>query len=299
MLIKGIDVSTWQKNIDWNKVKKDGIKFAILRCGYGGSGEDAYFERNVKECDRVGIPWGAYYFSYAKSTADAEKELKNCLALLKGKKPSYPIYYDLEDEATTGKQSKSTILAMAKVFVNGIEKAGYWAGIYANLNWFNNRLTDAWYDGKAKWVAQYNSKCTYQKSYGMWQYSSSGKVNGISGNVDMNYCYVDYPTAIRGSQAAKTEKNETIKSQSIGGNEMTRGYFKEGDKNEGVYAYKQLLIALKKAGIITQSVDDNNIFGSGTTTATKQLQKAAKITQDGLAGSQTIRAAYVMLAKKI
>lgn len=296
MAIKGIDVSTWQKNIDWDKVKKDGIKFAILRCGYGSNGADAYFERNVQECDRAGIPWGAYYFSYARSTSDAEKELKNCLSLLKGKKPSYPIYYDLEDEATTGKQSKATILAMAKVFVNGIEKAGYWAGIYANLNWFNNRLTDSWYDSKAKWVAQYNSTCTYKKSYGMWQYSSSGKVNGINGNVDMNYCYVDYPTKINGGQ---TEKTETIKSQNIGGNEMTRGYFKEGDKNEGVYAYKQLLIALKKAGVITQGVDDNNIFGSGTVNATKQVQKAAKLTQDGLAGSQTIRAAYVMLEKKI
>ena len=90
-----------------------------------------------------------------------------------------------------------------------------------------------------------------------------------------------------------------IKSQSIGGNDMTRGYFKEGDKNEGVYAYKQLLIALKKAKIITQGVDDNNIFGAGTTTATKQVQKAAGITVDGLAGSQTIRACYVLLDRKI
>ena len=90
-----------------------------------------------------------------------------------------------------------------------------------------------------------------------------------------------------------------IKSQSIGGNDMTRGYFKEGDKNEGVYAYKQLLIALKKAKIITQGVDDNNIFGAGTATATKQVQKAAGITVDGLAGSQTIRACYVLLDRKI
>lgn len=109
-----------------------------------------------------------------------------------------------------------------------------------------------------------------------------------------NYLGVKMPTT-----TPKTEKTETIKSQDIRGNNMTRGYFKEGDKNEGVYAYKQLLIALKKAGIITQGVDDNNIFGSGTTAATKQLQKAAKLTQDGLAGSQTIRAAYVLLAKNL
>ena len=89
MAIKGIDVSYWQgENIDWNKVKADGVKFAILRCGYSLSGVDSTFERNVRECERVGIPWGAYYFSYAESTSEAEKELANCLKILKGKKPS-------------------------------------------------------------------------------------------------------------------------------------------------------------------------------------------------------------------
>lgn len=96
-----------------------------------------------------------------------------------------------------------------------------------------------------------------------------------------------------------TTQTETVKSQNIGGNEMTRGYFKEGDKNEGVYAYKQLLIALKKAGVITQGVDDNNIFGSGTNAATKQVQRAAKLEVDGLAGARTIRACYVLLTGKI
>lgn len=94
-------------------------------------------------------------------------------------------------------------------------------------------------------------------------------------------------------------KDTSSQNQGIGGNEMTRGYFKEGDKNEGVYAYKQLLIALKKAEIITQGVDDNNIFGSGTVNATKQVQRAAKLEVDGLAGARTIRACYVLLAGKI
>ena len=135
----------------------------------------------------------------------------------------------------------------------------------------------------------------------MWQYTSSDKVNGISGNIDMNYCYVDYPTKIKGgtTKPSETKPTETIKSQDIRGNDMTRGYFQKGDENEGVYAYKQLLIALKKAKIITQGVDDNNIFGDGTVIATKQVQKAAKIKQDGLAGSQTIRACYTLLAGKI
>lgn len=295
MATKGVDVSYWQKNIDWDKVKKAGIKFAIIRCGYGNGGVDSYFERNVRECERVGIPWGAYYFSYAESVDEAKKELENCLKLLKGKKPDYPVYYDLEDEATTGSQSNSTILSMAKVFVEGIEKAGYWAGIYANLNWFNTRLNDSWYDKKAKWVAQYNDVNTYKKPYGMWQFTSSGKVNGIDGSTDLNYAYVDYPSLIKG----KKPESDIPKSQNIGGNDMTRGYFQKGDANEGVYAYKQLLISLKKAKVISQGVDDNNIFGDGTVEATKQVQRAAKIEVDGLAGSRTIRACYVLLVGKI
>lgn len=310
MALKGIDVSYWNGMVDWNKVKAAGIKFAILRCGYSTTGKDSTFERNVKECEKVGIPWGAYLYSYAESVDEAKKELQNCLSSLKGKKPSYPIYYDLEDGPTTGKCSNSAILAMAKVFVEGLEKAGYWAGIYANLNWFTTKLTDSWYDKKAKWVAQYNDKCTYKKEYGMWQYTSDGKISGINGRFDMNWSYVDYQAKITGksntSSAPAQPKPSTpaqtgtsIKSQNIGGNDMTRGYFKKGDANEGVYAYKQLLIALKKAKIISQGVDDNNKFGDGTVEATKQVQRAAKITVDGLAGSQTIRACYVLLGKKL
>ena len=300
MATKGVDVSYWQKEIDWNKVKASGIKFAIIRCGYGNGGVDSYFERNVKECERVGIPWGAYYFSYAESVEEAKRELDNCLKLLKGKKPSYPVYYDLEDEATTGSQSNSTILKMAKVFVNGIEKAGYWAGIYANTNWFNTRLTDSWYDRKAKWVAQYNDKNTYKKSYGIWQYTSSGKVNGISGNVDMNYCYVDYPTKIKGGATTPATPSKPSKPTTavvkIEAPNLSE-YLEEGDKSLAVYAYKQQLALLKKKGIIAQGVDNNEIFGAGTKTATKQVQKAAKIEVDGLAGPQTIRACYVLASK--
>ena len=103
-----------------------------------------------------------------------------------------------------------------------------------------------------------------------------------------------------GTTTSVTKPTTTIKIDApseIGGNDMTRGYFKKGDRNEGVYAYKQLLIMLKRAGIITQGVDNNEIFGAGTKAATKQVQRAAGITVDGLAGPQTIRACYVLLAK--
>ena len=201
VLAKGIDVSVHQGIIDWQKVKNAGIDYAILRCGYGSditSQDDSQFARNIAECEKVGMPYGIYLYSYANSVAKAQSEAEHVLRLIGGHKPLYPIYYDLEDSAT-GQCSNALILEMAKIFVNTLEEKGYWVGIYANKHWNTSYLTDAWYNTKARWVAQYNSKCTYSGEYGMWQYSSKGRVDGIEGNVDMNYCYVDYPTLMKTS----------------------------------------------------------------------------------------------------
>ncbi len=202
VLAKGIDVSSHQGIIDWQKVKNAGIDYAILRCGYGGditAQDDSQFARNIAECEKVGMPYGIYLYSYANSVEKAKSEADHVLRLLGGHKPLYPIYYDLEDGGTTGKCSNALILEMAKAFVNTLEAKGYWVGIYANTYWNNTYLTDSWYNSKARWVAQYNSKCTYKGEYGMWQYTSKGRVDGIEGNVDMNYCYVDYPTLMKTS----------------------------------------------------------------------------------------------------
>ncbi len=281
--IKGIDVSQWQGKIDWAKVKGDGVKFAIIRCGYGAdktANDDTYFERNVSECERLGINWGVYLFSYANSIDKAKSELAHILRLLKGKKPKLPVFYDLEDASTTGKCSKATILSMAKIVVNGLEAAGYRAGVYANLNWFTNYLTDQWYSTKPVWIAQYNTKCTYSKKYSIWQHSSTGKVSGISGNVDMNYCYDDLASfSVSDSGFSSTE------------------YIKKGDKGMGVYFLKRALNALRDKGYTKHSTDDNDIFGAGTESALKDVQKAAGLTQDGRAGAKTIRAIIDLLRK--
>ena len=198
MRLRGIDVSHHQGVIDWNKVKSQ-IDYAILSIGYGdniSSQDDKQFHRNAKECTKLGIPFGVYIYSYATSTVQAKSEADHVLRLLKGYKLDYPVYYDLEDAGTTGKCSNKLIADMAEVFCNAIEKAGYWAGIYANTSWFNNKLTDSRFNKWVKWVAQYNTTCTYTDKHGMWQYASDGRVNGISSNVDMNYCYVDYPSLI-------------------------------------------------------------------------------------------------------
>lgn len=193
--IKVIDVSKHQGNINWDKVAGDGVVAAIIRCGYGddiASQDDSQWSRNVAEAKRVGIKIGAYLYSYATSVAHAQSEANHAIRLLKGIQLDYPVYYDLEDENTTGKCSQSVIGDIAEVFCNALSQAGYKVGIYANKYWFTSILTDPRFKKWDKWVAQYNSECTYSGEYQAWQYSSGGKVNGIVGNVDMSWFYKDY-----------------------------------------------------------------------------------------------------------
>ncbi len=215
MKLKGIDVSHHQGKIDWDKVKSQ-IDYAILSVGYGDnitSQDDKQFHRNAKECTRLGIPFGVYIYSYAASIVQAKSEADHVLRLIKGYKLDYPVYYDLEDAGTTGKCSNKLIADMAEVFCNAIGKAGYWAGIYANTSWFTNKLTDSRFNKWVKWVAQYNTTCTYKGKHDMWQYASDGRVNGISGNVDMNYCYVDYPSLINPKANVSKPQKPTIKEE--------------------------------------------------------------------------------------
>jgi GH25 family lysozyme M1 (1,4-beta-N-acetylmuramidase) len=191
ILTKGIDVSFANGAIEWEKVKGE-VDFAILRVGFGGdyvSQDDAQWQNNVKACEKYGIPYGVYLYSYATSIDKAISEAKHTLRLLNGRTLDMPVFYDLEEERIS-RLGNTKVLEIAKAFCNEIEKAGYQTGIYANKNWFENYLTDRWYDTKVKWLAQYNNSVTYKGKYDIWQYSSKGKVNGIKGNVDMNFCYI-------------------------------------------------------------------------------------------------------------
>ena len=194
---QGIDVSEHQGRIDWNAVKASGIDFAILRVGFGapswGGRVDYQFNRNISECERLGIPYGVYIYSYAFDNQQAADEASMVIDCLSGHNPRLPVYYDLEDKTIIADGRQSGIASRAQTFCNKISSAGYKPGIYANLNWFNNILTDPVFKSGSwdHWIAQYNSQCHYTASYSFWQYTSRGKVSGISGNVDMNYAYVD------------------------------------------------------------------------------------------------------------
>ena len=188
---RGIDVSNFQGTIDWSQVKAAGIEFAILKVGPVYGNPDSTFERNATECERLGIPYGVYYYSYARSVADANKEADRTLSWLGGHHPSLPIYYDLEDSyiLEDSNFSKDKLAQIAQTFCNRMEAVGFKAGIYANLNWFNNYLNSPSLSGYDHWVAQYNWRCDYAGSYSFWQYSSRGNVPGVNGSCDMNYCF--------------------------------------------------------------------------------------------------------------
>ena len=204
MKLKIIDVSAFQGKIDWEKVKGQ-IDGAILRCGYGGDypgQQDEQFERNAQECTRLGIPFGVYHYSYADTKEKAEGEAAHILRLIKPYKLSFPVYLDVEEEKDS---TRSFAKSACRIVGEKIEAAGYWFGVYANLNWWRNYLTGL--DEYTKWVAQYNESCDYS-GHDMWQYTSGGKISGISGNVDLNECYRDFPAILGGgTQNAQPEES--------------------------------------------------------------------------------------------
>ena len=193
----GIDVSCHNDKVDWTKIKESGIDFAIIRCGFGKdttSQDDSTFRYNINECKRLSIPYGVYIYSYALNTDDAISEASHVLRLIKGYEPKYGIWFDMEDadgyKKKNGMPSNDTLVDICDVFCKEIKKNGYnQVGIYANLDWWNNRLNSSKLDVYDKWVAQWGEKCTYGKKYVMWQYTSDGSADGIIGRVDMNYCY--------------------------------------------------------------------------------------------------------------
>ena len=208
--IKGIDVSQFQGNIDFDKVKKSGIEFVIIRAGYGRSAsqKDPYFEQNYSKAKKAGLKVGAYWYSYATSSDDAVLEAKACMSVIKGKTFEYPIWFDLEEGSQFAKGT-TFCSSLVKAFCGELEKNGYFTGLYMSRSYLQNYITSDIKNKYALWIAEYGSKCQYSGSYGMWQYSSTGKVNGINGNVDMDYSYVDYASVIKSKGKNGFKKTNT------------------------------------------------------------------------------------------
>ena len=189
----GIDVSVHQGVIDWARVKNSGkVDFVILRAGFGctATQKDKKFDYNYDGCIKNGIPVGAYWFSYAKTVDNAREEAKACLQVLNGRKLDYPVYFDFE-EASQLRTGKANVTAMAKVFCETIEAAGYKAGLYSMKSGLQNYMSDEMKQKYTVWVAHVNVPQTSYTGHDMWQYTWTGHIDGINGNVDCSYCYKD------------------------------------------------------------------------------------------------------------
>ena len=198
-MFHGIDISHWQGIIDFNQLKKTGVQFAIIKAGGSDKSfyKDSKFETYYSSCKNLGIPVGAYYFVGAccVSAIDGEADAKRFLQIIKDKKFEYPIYIYIE---TTQKNKKHGATDAVIAFCETLENAGYYAGIYASdISGFHDALQIERLNSYDKWVARYGKSPQYVKEYGMWQYSSKGKLNGINGNVDLDIAYLDYESIMK------------------------------------------------------------------------------------------------------
>lgn len=196
---KGVDVSEWQGKINWAQVKTAGVDFAILRCGYASTYPDKQWHNNVQGCLSSGMPFGVYLYSRATSPEEASKEADFVISQLKsegltGADLAFPVYFDMEDSKMVGKN----YAAIAQAFFDKLTAAGYPVGTYANLSWWNTRLTSPVFNKYSKWVAAYNTTIgltyapmsNFSEGNGVWQFSDYGSIPGISGRVDLNYTYM-------------------------------------------------------------------------------------------------------------
>lgn len=291
MAKKVIDVSEHQGKIDWEKVKGQ-IDGAILRCGYGmdqTNQDDDYWSRNLSECERLGIPIGVYLYSYADTEAKAKSELAHILRLIKGHKFQLPIFIDLEQSGTE-KMAKKT----AQIVCDGLKDAGYTPGIYANLNWWTNYLKGV--NGYRKWIAHYTSGSVdkYKNGYDGWQYSSKGKVSGISGNCDMNYWYADFgessgTSTPKPSTSKPASNKNTIKVDGWWGKDTTTRLQQIfGTTVDGVVSNQFSCYKAQNPGLDSGWEWQSN--PSGYSPLIKAIQKKVGAAQDGHIGPKTIKA---------
>lgn len=196
MAYKGIDVSVWQGDIDMNKVKASGFSFVIIRAGYGAGNKDKWFESNYKKAKAAGLHVGAYWYSYASSADGAKQEAQAFAGALSGKQLDYPVYIDIEEKSQLSR-GQTFCSNLITAFCTELERRGYFAGFYTPLSSLNTVVSESVRKRFTVWVAQWASKCSYSGAYGIWQCSSNGSAPGINGRVDMDWCYINFPSVIK------------------------------------------------------------------------------------------------------
>ena len=240
---KGIDVSKHNGIIDWKKAKESGqVDFSVIRAGYGRliSQKDTRFEQNYAGCKENNIPVGCYWYSYAKSVAEIQTEAEVFLQAIKVKQFEYPVYLDFE-ESSQFALGRVKCSEMAKAFLDMLEQAGYFAGLYSSKSHLESYFTE---DRYTVWVAHYGvSQTSYKYPYDVWQYSEKGTVSGLTGNFDMNYCYRDdFPEIIKNAGLNGFPKSVETPVESV-----------EIQKETGEMSFGHALEVLKHGGRVARS----------------------------------------------
>ena len=315
---KGVDISYANGNIDLSKVKKAGYDFVMIRCGFGSdiaSQDDTRFEESVKKAESLGLPWGAYFYTYSLSPEQDQSELAHILRLLKGKKPTMPVAIDVEDadgyKRRKGGWNKANVTRNAKYLLEGIAEAGYYPMLYSGFEEMENYIAaDVWqkYD---IWFAHWAKKCGYTgKNLCMWQYG--GETNLIDGNsipgvgvIDKDLCYKDYPEIIKSGGYNNWPKGSADSSQTAQENpasakpasasqptscSLTFAYLGSGWKSNVAAQVKTVQILLKALGFKGKDkrvLALDGVFGANTEYAVTAFQKKNKVSADGVVGPVT------------
>lgn len=285
MSVKGIDISHYQPNVNYDAVINDGVKFAILAVGFGvqylpDKQKDKQFENHYKGFHGR-IPVGIYYYSYAKNIGDGKKEAENCLKYLGGKALDLPIFYDVEDK------TMNHVEEVTREFVDTIKAAGYKPGVYTYENWTKTKINLNNFKDCMIWIASYGTNNgevqeRYKPTFSplnIWQYTSKGHVNGINGNVDMNIMYDDVPEPTLGPTPTPTPTpsgDETIRNiqkwcNTYGTGIAEDGYYGPQTKKAIVKVYQTELNKQYNAGLVV-----DGIFGTATKSKTPVVKQGAK-----------------------
>jgi len=268
---KGIDVSEFQGIVDWEAVKNSGIEFAILRGGFGLGHVDPRFERNAAECNRLGIPMGIFWFSYALSANEAAQEAQECIKAIKPYKITYPVCYDFESASVLYAKRKGVNIgkaqatAFARSFLDVIKAAGYTPVLYSNFDYAKNMfdLVQLPYD---LWYAWYHDSCNRSDAQ-LWQYSDKGEVKGIRGVVDLDYAMKDYADPVTSTNSSTQEEN-TVRTFNA-----TVSYLQQGDSGKTVEAIQRVMYSEGLKGADGKELAVDASWGSNTDYAFRQWQK--------------------------
>lgn len=268
----GVDVSAYQGIIDWEVAKDDGIEFAIIRIGIGDDiarQDDFYANRNMDECERLGIPYGVYIYSYAQNNDNVQSEIAHTVRMLRGRNPEIGVWFDSEENSSLEAAGADALNRFADTYLETMQNEyGYRVGLYASKYWLTSILTSNMLKQYSTWVAQYYNTLTYSGDYKIWQYASDGNVAGIPGRVDMDAMIVDSNDMIRMdyfADAAQTEIENYVRTDYI-------EYLGRPADESGLQAYSDKL----------QSTGDYAAIDDGLRSSVEYKSHVAEIITEGL-----------------